>query len=698
MRNKILLMVLLSLTGVVLSIVGLLSYLQHQTTLRSFSEQQTSLVKFAVDNFRDGIATGRLTAVEGMLNHLQGSSIFEGAILFDAEMVPLITRPEGFEVTPSAIADVTTGRKGRGGHISYETGVLHGDDGDVLGHVVIAFTLDPIREEARQSLELAMGLGLLTLVPIMGIVAWQTNRMVTPLAAVTSAIHQIRAGNVDQQIDYSSKDEVGTLAQAFRELVGQIKETTHAAERLSNGDPTVHVLVRSEKDMLSLAFNRMAENLTQQRQYLEEQVSARTAELTTAHKESELLMDSISSILINVDSNGRIRRWNKKAEGTFGRMASKVDGHPLHDIGIDWEWPKLEQALLDCRDARVPVRLDNLRFSNLSGDKRFASFTLNPVIDAAEQQPGVLILGADVTERKQLETRLRLAQKMESIGQLTAGVAHEINTPIQYVGDNLHFLEEGFTSIRGVLDSYATLLRRAEAGVVAPELLRTVGSTIAEADLEYVVDEIPTAIKQSLEGIERVASLVRAMKDFSHPGTAEKQMIDLNKMIASAVTVAKNEWKYTSEVVTELDQKLPLVLCLPGELNQVLLNLIVNAAHANGDVVGKENGEKGNITVRSGVTDEWVEVDVQDTGTGISEDVQHNVFDLFFTTKEMGKGTGQGLAIAHDIIVNKHGGMLTFETEIGKGTTFVIRLPIQTVASVTAVASSIREEEARRTG
>jgi signal transduction histidine kinase len=201
--------------------------------------------------------------------------------------------------------------------------------------------------------------------------------------------------------------------------------------------------------------------------------------------------------------------------------------------------------------------------------------------------------------------------------------------------------------------------------------------TLAEVDLEFMKEEIPKALKQSLDGANRVSNIVRAMKDFSHPGTEEKKPIDLNRAIESTTIIARNEWKYVADMVTDLDPALPLVPCQVGEINQVMLNLLINGAHTINDVISQTEVEKGKITISTRVKGEWVEVRVADTGTGISEAVRDKIFDPFFTTKEVGKGTGQGLAIAHNFIVNKHGGTLTFETELSKGTTFVIRLPLQ---------------------
>ena len=288
-----------------------------------------------------------------------------------------------------------------------------------------------------------------------------------------------------------------------------------------------------------------------------------------------------------------------------------------------------------------------------------------------------LALEKEITERKLLEGQLVQEQKLASIGQLAAGIAHEINTPAQYVGDNTRFLQESFRDIFDVFEKYHHLLETTKAGSVPQALVEEMETALEEADIAFLSEEIPTAIEHSLEGIDRVTGIVQAMRAFSHPGVSEKTPIDLNKAIESTITVARNEWKYVAEMEMDFDVDLPLVHCLPGELNQVILNIILNAAHAIADVVGDGSKGKGTITIGTHRENDWAEIRISDTGTGIPEAVRSKVFDPFFTTKEVGKGTGQGLAIAHNVVVEKHGGTITLESEMGKGTTFIIRLPIE---------------------
>jgi PAS domain S-box-containing protein len=399
-------------------------------------------------------------------------------------------------------------------------------------------------------------------------------------------------------------------------------------------------------------------------------------ELREASAEMELLIASIPSILMELSENNRVTRWNSASERTFGPSSAEVLGVPLDDCALRWDWEKVHGSLLACRKERTAVRADDVRFVRSDGKEGLLGLTISPIQSELGELLGFIILGADISERRLMERQLTQAQKLESIGQLAAGIAHEINTPTQYVGDNTRFLRDAFHDLEQLLETYAGVPAAIKAGVPADELITAMNAAAEEADLEYLKDEIPRAIHQSLEGVERVSKIVAAMKEFSHPGVAEKTAIDINRAIESTVTVARNEWKYVAELVMDLDHSMPPVPCLPGEFNQVVLNIIINAAHALGaSMAGKESGEKGTITVCTHNLGDHAEIRISDTGTGIPESIRPRIFDPFFTTKDVGKGTGQGLAIAHSVIVDKHGGTLRFESEMGRGTTFIISLP-----------------------
>jgi CheY-like chemotaxis protein len=282
----------------------------------------------------------------------------------------------------------------------------------------------------------------------------------------------------------------------------------------------------------------------------------------------------------------------------------------------------------------------------------------------------------DITRQYQVEQQSHHAKKLESIGQLAAGIAHEINTPMQFISDNTKFLETAFADLLEVLRHYDALFSRLKTGGVDPEAIRQLEDVIQDSDLEFLEEEIPGAISGSLEGIARVTEIVRAMKDFSHPAGNALVPVDINKAIDCTVAVSRNEWKYVANLETCLDPSPPQVPCYPGPLNQVLLNIIVNAAHAIEQRLGPSPVEKGFIRISTRSVDDGFEISIQDSGVGIPESHLSRIFDPFFTTKPVGKGTGQGLSIAYSVVVDQHKGKLKVESEEGRGATFIIQLPL----------------------
>jgi signal transduction histidine kinase len=356
----------------------------------------------------------------------------------------------------------------------------------------------------------------------------------------------------------------------------------------------------------------------------------------------------------------------------LGWQESFVSGKTLDECGVKWVTADISYRVTASVRESAVHRLDGVR---LEKNGTIRTLGLKAIHLNTEKDSGILIVGADITERLELEEQLRQAHKLESIGQLAAGIAHEINTPTQYIGDNVQFLKGAFEDLTLLLSNYDRLLVAAKGGALSGETVQEVSAAVESSDAAYLLAEIPKAIDQTLDGVVRVSSLVGAMKEFSHPGTKEKVGLDLNRAIESTITVARNEWKYVADLETDYDPALPAVSCLPGEFNQAILILIVNAAHAIADVIEKGGPERGKIKVQTRKCADWDEVRIQDTGGGIPSAIRGRVFDPFFTTKEIGKGTGQGLAIARSVIVSKHGGTIHFETEEGKGTTFIIRLP-----------------------
>jgi two-component system, NtrC family, sensor kinase len=413
---------------------------------------------------------------------------------------------------------------------------------------------------------------------------------------------------------------------------------------------------------------------------LEGRVLERTAQLLKSEERFRLIAENATDIIAVVDKEGRFLYHSPSYEKVLGFSHTRHLGASMYDCIHADDLPRVLDAMQDCIATGAAQALD-ARVRRHDGTWRTLESHGTPVRNAHGEVETVVIVARDITERKlaevqqqRMEIQLRQAQKLESIGQLAAGIAHEINTPMQFIGDNTRFVQESFVALNRLLSCNDRLLHAARNGGIGPELMAEVEAAAKAADVHFLSEEIPKAIEDSLGGVARVSKIVRAMKEFSHPGTEEMTPINLNQAIDCTLTVAASAWKYVAEIQTEFDTTLPAVPCLPGEVNQVILNLVVNASHAIADVVSP--GAKGVITMTTRRVDPWAEIRVRDNGSGIPEKIRDRIFDPFFTTKPVGKGTGQGLAIAHSVVVDKHQGTLTFETELGVGTTFIVRLPL----------------------
>jgi PAS domain S-box-containing protein len=399
---------------------------------------------------------------------------------------------------------------------------------------------------------------------------------------------------------------------------------------------------------------------------LEEKVGQRTAELTTTTQFLENVLSALPGALFVADEHGLIQLCNEAASTLVGRTVSELMGSPLSavfeaDLGAATaESPivRAERTLLTATGERVPV---------------FVSSASIATVNVAARG-GAVFIAIDIRDRKQLEMELHQAQKLESVGRLAAGVAHEINTPAQFVSDSVQFLKDGMSGLLGLVATYRSLHRAVMTGASTHEAALEVVRAEHDADLDYLIENVPSAIDRSIDGLGRVTAIVKSMKDFAHPDRKEMVAVDLNHGIQSTLNITRNEFKYVADLQTDFGP-LPPVICHGGDINQVVLNIVVNAAHAIGDVVGA-TGRRGLISVETRVDGSFVLIRISDTGTGIPEAIRDRVFDPFFTTKDVGKGTGQGLAIARAIVIDKHRGQFSFETELGLGTSFTIRLPI----------------------
>jgi PAS domain S-box-containing protein len=388
------------------------------------------------------------------------------------------------------------------------------------------------------------------------------------------------------------------------------------------------------------------------------------------------LFENASDLVYTTDLDGHVTSLNCVGQQLLGYSREEItqmDLECLVDPDQRGNFNKWGERLL----AGEPDL--NLEVDLTAKDGRRVTLEVKPRLIYKDGKPVAMQgIGRDITGRHAAEAELRQAQKLESVGRLASGIAHEINTPIQFVGDNTRFLQDSFGGLQSLLAKYRELREAAAFGVVSPELLAEVHRVEEESDCAYLLDEIPKALTQTLDGVTRVATIVRAMKEFAHPESKELAAADLNRALLSTLTVARNELKYVADVETELGD-LPLVVCNIGDLNQVFLNLLVNAAHAIGEST-KGTGQKGQIRVRTASEGGAVLVSISDTGCGIPEGSRSKIFDPFFTTKEVGRGTGQGLAISRSVVVDRHKGTLTFESEVGKGTTFYVRLPVSPAA------------------
>lgn len=338
---------------------------------------------------------------------------------------------------------------------------------------------------------------------------------------------------------------------------------------------------------------------------------------------------------------------------------------------------EFEQLFRQVLTTGIPLLHEQVSYLGVDDAMVHRDVSIVPLGEQGGSCEGVLAIVADQTERVKMVQQMLQASKLEAVGQLAAGLAHEINTPVQFVGDNIRFMQDSAEEVRELLRLGLELANLAAGSASACGTKAAEFLTSAErADIEFLLEEIPSAISQSLEGTERIGKLVRAIKDFSHPGGSSSEPFDVNSCITSTVTVATSEWKYVADVECDLADDLPPAFGNPAEINQVILNLVVNAAHAITDALDKTPAlSKGVISISTRQRDLSIEMRVTDTGSGMPPEIRDRIFDPFFSTKAVGKGTGQGLAIAHDIVVNKHGGSITVTTEEGVGTEFLITLP-----------------------
>lgn len=475
--------------------------------------------------------------------------------------------------------------------------------------------------------------------------------------------HQMRGkiGSCDFRIILSDGSIRWIRNRYFPVMDGQnrFQQVAGLAENITEFKTAEQILLRSQEEL---------EHLVQER--TGELIKANAALQEKEEHFRQLFATIPMPVFLCSESTKKFLEVNHATTELYGYSRDEFLQMTMEDIRPPEEIPFLRKSLKQIGSA--PLLLQAVKHRTKDGTVINVEVTVLRVHFTGV--PSLLIAIQDVTERLRMEVELRHGQKLQAVGELAAGIAHEINTPIQFVGNNAEFLQSAIPSLLGLVEKLQEAYGCAQSQC-SPQLTEQIKRAHEAADLNFLRSEIPRALAETMDGVGRVSSIVQALKKFSHvEWGAEKTPADLNDSLASTLSVARNELKYVADVETAFGD-LPPVPCHLGDLNQVFLNLLVNAAHAIGDVVGKTGG-RGRIRVQTSTENEWAVIAISDTGTGIPVEIRSRIFDPFFTTKGVGKGTGQGLALARAIVVEKHQGTLTFDTALGRGTTFYIRIPL----------------------
>ena len=516
------------------------------------------------------------------------------------------------------------------------------------------------------------------------------HKSVRAITDVTNTALAIAGGDLERQVETRRSDEIGLLGGAFNSMTHQINTLIEGLE--------ARVLRRTSEISL---VNSALKNEIAEREHTQ-------LELRRSKDFAETVFDSLTeSIAVVSMPDLEIVGGNNVFSQSGTKTIDEIPGITCYARKITdpgYCCSPTGSCPLDGIEAGQHVSSAEYTVDSGLGGVRHLEVSISPITGDTGEVALLVHVSRDITHRKlsedalrertealeaalhelgQTQSQLLQAQRLEAIGGLAAGVAHEINTPIQYVGDNTRFVQDAFSNIMSSYQRVVGLLA-SNADKIDPDTQEQFRSEIAGADLDYFADEIPDAIAAALEGLQRVTDIVRALKGFSHPGGDELNPLDIGALVERTVAVSKNEWKYVAELSTDLDVELSGVPALSGPLSQALLVLIINAAQAISGDSNRPAGELGSITVKTFKEAGQAVIEVTDTGSGIPEDVRANIFDPFFTTKPVGTGSGQGLAIARSIVVNQHKGQMDFTSEQGVGTSFRIYLPLELVVDPAA--------------
>jgi PAS domain S-box-containing protein len=518
------------------------------------------------------------------------------------------------------------------------------------GTLVIELAEDRLDDERAQIQRVAVAAGLAALsIGMLG--AWAIGRsLARRLGAIAGATSAVAGGDLSvRPVIDRSRDEVGQLARSFGTMLTSIRDLVEQNQR-----------AREEE-----------------KEHLDALVRQRTRDLEATMDRYKTLVESTNAVPWELEPGElRFAYVSPQSKRILGKEPAEIVGGPglslfVHEDDREHVTAQLTQLARSEQPADIDIEH---RVGGADGPVTYVRSIVGTGGTAGNKTARLRGITLDVTAQRKLEFGLRQAQKLESVGRLASGVAHEINTPVQFVSDSVHFVQDAMEDLLVVVEKLSVVQRLVLDKDPLDKPALEAAEAMESADLAYVTEHAPKALERAIEGLGRVATIVRSLKDFAHPGGIEMATVDLNRALEGALVIAGNEYKYVADARTDF-ATLPSLRCHIGDLNQVILNLIVNAAHSIEGVV-KGTGKKGCISLQTRQDGDDVVITVSDTGCGIPPSIQDRVFDPFFTTKEVGKGTGQGLAIARAVVVDQHGGELTFETEVGKGTSFFVRLPL----------------------
>lgn len=468
----------------------------------------------------------------------------------------------------------------------------------------------------------------------------------------------------------------GGLVSGYRRLSRDARRQAEAAEEIRQLNVGLELRVGERTAELAAAND----DLRQVRDQLEQRIEEQT-HTEAAIRESRALLKAITDSLVEgvvvADAHGSLLFANPSATHLLecGTTPEGMEGLPLDAVlrvesgspvaFADSPW---KRVLME----NTAIRSDDAVFILASGKTLSVAYACAPLADGDEQR-SLVVSFRDIGKLKEAQREALQSSRLASVGQLAAGIAHEINTPTQYIGDNLAYIRDSLAILQRGIEAGRQMADQAAGHLEMAETLARFREMVAAAKVERTLTELPDAVAESLEGVAQISRIVLSMKEFSHPGMTAKTATDINRAIENTLTVSRNAWKHVAEIERDFDPALPPVVCHAGEMNQVFLNLILNAAQAIG---GAGKPLPGRITITTRPANDHAEIIMTDSGTGVPVSIRERIFDPFFTTKDVGKGTGQGLAICRDVVVAKHGGSIDVGGQEGEGAVFTVRIPL----------------------